>query len=442
MPALFKRIVVSENKRYLVHEADQTPFFYLADTAWELFHRLDREDTLRYLADRCAKRFTVIQAVALAELNGLNEPNAYGHVPFQNHNPALPNQDYWQHVDWVVQTAAAYGLRIGMLPTWGDKWNNAWGFGPVLFDHPDVARAYGRWLGQRYRDAGVIWILGGDRHIENQLQREVVIAMGAGLREGDGGANLITYHPKADSSSSMYFADEPWLDFHMWQSGHRRNTENYALITRDWNRTTSTKPVLDGEPGYEDHPASFKLDNGYLEAYDCRKAFYWATFAGACGHTYGCHPIWQFWVRRRKTISLCRREWIEALNLPGASHMQHGRALLESRPYVNRIPDQSLVVSKNNHDSMHVRATRDSEGSYAMFYVPCYAKITVNLALLTGTLINAWWYDPRTGAARLINTVERSVGHHEFHPPTAEGPDWVLVLDDASRNFSRPGRGF
>src|SRR5689334_1535771 len=71
---------VSDNHRFLVKDNGQ-PFFYLGDTAWELFHRLNREQADRYLEDRAAKGFTVIQAVALAELDGATVPNAYGHLP-------------------------------------------------------------------------------------------------------------------------------------------------------------------------------------------------------------------------------------------------------------------------------------------------------------------------------------------------------------------------
>src|SRR5664279_2197427 len=62
---------VSENKHFLEFE-DGTPFFYLGDTGWELFHRLNKEETEKYLENRRSKGFTVIQAVALAELDGLN----------------------------------------------------------------------------------------------------------------------------------------------------------------------------------------------------------------------------------------------------------------------------------------------------------------------------------------------------------------------------------
>ena len=37
------RLKVSDNRHFLVKD-DGSPFFYLGDTAWELFHRLNREE--------------------------------------------------------------------------------------------------------------------------------------------------------------------------------------------------------------------------------------------------------------------------------------------------------------------------------------------------------------------------------------------------------------
>ena len=63
---------VADNHRYLVHQ-NGTPFFWLGDTAWELFHRLNREEADQYLKRRAEQGFTVVQAVALAEFDGLKE---------------------------------------------------------------------------------------------------------------------------------------------------------------------------------------------------------------------------------------------------------------------------------------------------------------------------------------------------------------------------------
>jgi hypothetical protein len=436
LPAL-RRLRVSDNRRFLVHEDDGTPFFYLADTAWELFHRLDREEADRYLRDRAAKGYTAIQAVALAELDGLREPNRYGHQPLVGDDPARPDEPYWEHVDWVVARANALGLRVALLPTWGDKWNKKWGAGPEVFT-PENARAYGRFLGERYRDAGIIWVLGGDRPVESDAHKEIIRATAAGIKEGDGGVHLMTFHPQGGQTSAQNFHADDWLDFNMWQSGHSRNRDNYVCITAD-RALSPTKPTLDAEPGYEDHPAGFNLDNGHLDDWDCRKALYWSLFAGACGHTYGCHDIWQFWAPPRKPITHARTPWYEAVRLPGAGQMQWGKTLVLSRPYLTREPAPDLVVGEAGTGSQHVEAARGADGDFAFVYFPMGRPVTVDLSKLSGPALNGWWFDPRTGTAeRVAGSLSAGDGPREFTPPPG-GPDWVLVLDDASRGFGAPG---
>jgi hypothetical protein len=427
---------VSENRRFLV-EADGTPFFYLGDTAWELFHRLTREETEVYLTTRARQGFTVIQAVALAEFDGLNTPNRYGERPLAENDPLRPNEAYFAHVDWVVDRAAALGLVTGLLPTWGDKWNQKWGRGPVVFT-PDNAGPYGEYIGRRYRDRPIVWILGGDRPVENDDQRRILRAMAQGIRRGDGGRHPITLHPSGRSSSGQVVHHEDWLDFNTLQSGHaERDVPNYDMLTRDYQRTP-TKPCLDGEPCYEDHPVMGKGPREpYHDQHSVRKAAYWGLFAGAFGHTYGCHPIWQFWDTTRQSVNGARTPWQEALLLPGATQMQHAKELLLSRPFLNRVPDQSLIVGDAGLGSRHLQATRAEDGSYAFVYTPVCQPLTVRTEGLSGDRLVAWWYDPRTGAASPAGSLAKSATH-TFTPPQP-GPDWVLVLDDASQGFPPPG---
>lgn len=425
---------VSSNKRFLMHD-DGAPFFYLGDTAWELFHRLTPDEVDVYLRDRAAKKFSVIQAVVLAECDGLLTPNALGDTPLINNDPANPNETYFAYVDHIVDRAGALGLHIGMLPTWGDKWNQKWGKGPEIFT-PDNARSYGLFLGHRYADAPIIWILGGDRAVETEQHRAIIGAMAEGLREGDGGRHLISFHPQGQQASSQYFHDADWLDFNMVQSGHHRNQANWEFIEVDYARTP-TKPCMDAEPGYEDHPAGFNLDNGYLDEYEVRKSLYWGLFAGGHGHTYGCHPIWQFWRPGRVPLSSVRRHWREALGLPGSVQQQHARALLLSRPFFTRIPDQTLITSDQGVGTQHLRATRAADGGYALIYSPTYNPFDINLEHLSGTMLVAHWYDPRTGIAQRLGDLPKT-GRQTFTPP-AGGPDWILVLDDAARHFPTPG---
>jgi hypothetical protein len=444
------RLKVSDNRRFLV-TAGGRPFFYLGDTAWELFHRLNRDEAARYLEDRARKGFTVIQAVALAELDGLNDPNPYGHRPLVNNNPLQPDlkdgpaNDYWDHVDFIVNTANSLGLYIGFLPTWGDKWNRRWGAGPEIFT-PQNAEVYGEWLGRRYRDTGIIWILGGDRPVESALHVDITRAMARGLRRGDGGAHLMTFHPTGGSGSADFFHSDDWLHFNMRQNGHVSEfTGRYDKTALDYARTPA-KPVLDGEPIYEDHPLSFKANElGHSIASDVRRPLYWDLFSGACGHTYGHHSVWQMWAHGRKPVNNPLMPWSEAIHQPGAAQMQYARWLIESRPFLTRIPDPGIVVAGAVPTAIpgtgryHFSATRDEGGSYAMVYAPAGRPFKVRMDKIAGPKVKAWWFNPRNGSSTPIGEFPNS-GEREFTPPDpGELTDWVLVLDDAAKNFGAPG---
>ena len=438
------QLKVSDNKRFLV-TADGRPFFWLGDTAWELFHRATREEAERYLKKRADQRFTVIQAVALAEFDGLAVPNAYGHTPLRNNDPTQPNEDYFGHVDWVVAKANALGLYVGFLPTWGDKWNRRHGTGPEVFT-PENARQYGEWLGRRYKNAGVIWIVGGDRPVETDAHREIVRAMARGLRTGDEGAHLITFHPSGGNSSSTPFHDDEWLDFNMRQNGHVAEfTGRYDQTRADYNRTP-IKPVLDGEPIYEDHPISFDAKKlGHSIAADVRRPLYWDLFTGAFGHTYGHHSVWQMWTPARKPINNPLLPWEEALDQAGAAQMQHARTLIESRPFLTRVPDSEIIVTGNVPTSVpgagryQFVGTRDAGGTYAMVYAPIGRPFGVKMSVIAGPTVKAWWFNPRTGVATALGTFANT-GAHTFTPPDrGELLDWVLVLDDDSKKYPPPG---
>lgn len=433
---------VSDNKRYLVR-ADGKPFFYLGDTVWELFHRMNRADADRYLKRRAEQGFTVVQAVALAELDGLNTPNANGDKPLLNNDPTTPNDAYFRHVDYIVDQAARYGLVVGLLPTWGDKINKErWGAGPEVFN-PDNARAYGRWIGDRYKNrSNIIWILGGDRNPRDGSS-DVAIwrAMAEGIQTGVGGADraLMTFHPQPNGmagGASQWFAGDNWLDFNMHQNGHCRDTPVYDYIGVSYNRTP-TKPTMDAEPIYEDHPVCFNAKElGTSNACDVRQYAYLDLFAGAHGHTYGCHDVWQLYAPGREPINGPHLAWSDALELPAANQMQYVRRLMESRPMLDRVPDQSLIVENNLGPAERIQATRGRD--YAFVYTAAGKPFTVNAGKIAGQSVRGTWFDPRTGKTRPTDSFGNRQPQRYVPPTSGYGQDWVLILDDAAKPYSLP----
>lgn len=365
---------VGPDHRHLV-TSDGKPFFLLGDTAWELFHRLTREEAELYLANRATKGFNTILAVALAEFE-FDKPNAYGEMPLENNDPTKPRDAYFQQVDWAVDKAASLGLYTAILPTWGDKWNKKWGKGPEIFT-PENAEIYCEWLAKRYRDKPVLWILGGDRPIENDNHRAIVRAMAAGLRKGDGGRHLISYHPQGGKNSSDFWPDEPWLDFHMFQSGHgKRAAANYDMNAKNL-ALPNLKPTLDGEPNYEDHPVRSLMKNGkpteWFDDSDARRAAWWSVLSGACGHVYGTHSIWQFHdPAKRKALTDARTPWLQAMDLPGATQMGVMKCFIERLDWTKLRRKDGFLGNPAEPLPAPLKpmAAVAVDGSFAVIYLP------------------------------------------------------------------------
>jgi hypothetical protein len=433
---------VTSDGRWL-ERTDGTPFFYLGDTAWMLLQQLDAEETERYLTDRAEKGFTVIQAVVLwSSEDGDDVPNADGEKPLVDRTTLEPNRAYFRHVDAVVRQANERGLVFGMLPTWGSYWKQVGRDAPPVLDASN-ALSYGRFLGQRYRDADLIWILGGDQNIESDEERAVVDALAAGLREGDGGAHLMTFHPRGPGLSSLRLHDASWLDFNMIQSSHgARDHDNGLFVDHDY-ALTPPKPTVDGEPRYERIPVGFYWSDHdrhvRFDDYDVRQAAYWALLAGACGHTYGHNSLFQMFRPGAPPQFHAAAPWWEALDHPGAFQMGWVRRLFESRPYQRLRPDTTMVVEGPTERGAKVRAARAHDGSFAFIYSPRGEPFTVDKTTIHDRRLREIWYDPRYGVARHIHTGDNT-GFQTYTPPTSgRGNDWILIMESAAAGFSLPG---
>ena len=225
-----------------------------------------------------------------------------------------------------------------------------------------------------YADRPIIWILGGDRNIYSDGDRSVIEAMALGLRAGDGGRHLITFHPRGPSMSSAYFHTAKWLDFNMSQSSHAaRDHDNGLFVAHDY-ALSPPKPTLDGEPRYERIPVGFYLKgadfNDRFDDYDVRQAAWWAVTAGACGHTYGNNSVWQMWSPKHRPVIGADVPWHEALDDPGAVQMGYVRRLFESHAFQKLRPSGKLIVDGPTSGGAKVRGLLAADGTLAFVYSP------------------------------------------------------------------------
>jgi hypothetical protein len=432
------KLKVSDNGRYLQHGNGQS-FFWLGDTGWLLFTKLSREEVDQYLTNRATKGFNVIQAMVL---HSLNAKNVYGDSALIRQNVANPlvtegnafedttQYDYWDNVDYVVDKAAEKGIYIAMVPVWGSNVKS----GKV--SKADAVK-YASWLANRYKSRpNIIWLNGGD--IMGSDSMDIWNAVGNKINEVDTN-HLITFHPFGRKTSSIWFHNESWLDFNMFQSGHRRydqddsewgfGQDNYKYVNNDYSKTP-VKPTIDGEPSYEGIPQGLHDPlQPYWTTDDVRRYAYWSVFAGAFGFTYGDNAVMQFYHPGDKNPAYgAKKYWTEAINDPGAGQMQFLKKLMLSRPFLERVPDQSLISGENGLKYDFLIATRGK--NYAYIYTCNGRNIPVAMGKISGKKVKASWYDPRTGKTQFIGSFANN-GTHKFDPPgeVVDGNDWVLIID-------------
>ena len=377
--ATARPIRVDSSGRHFV-DGYGTPFFWLGDTAWPLIAQYSRDEAERYLDDRSKRGFDVVQCVlAWGGGSGFEQPapgpNYAGEVPWLD-GPAKPNSAYFVNVDHLLGYAAERGIILAMLPTWGYYVNDV---GTI---DADGARAYGRWLGERYRDRpNVVWVNGGDR-VPTGFE-EVYRALARGLREGDAGAHLITYHPCGWRSSSQFFHLEDWLDFDMiqtwteWAKIHPAVVADCLLSPR--------KPVVLAEPAYENGP---EYPQGPITPAVVRREAWWA-FMGGGFFTYGQDRMWRM-----------GPGWDSTFDTPGARQMGVFREIATSRAWWRMSPDQGLFAAGTGAERTLNAALRSADGDCAMLYLSSQCHVLVHLDKIMAREVKATLVDPRNGESR------------------------------------------
>lgn len=435
---------VADNQRFLCH-ADGEPFFWLGDTGWLLPERLDRDEAAYYLKRTAQEGFNVVQIQVINAVPSFNVYGAQSHPEGWNLSAidSIPGYGYWDHLDYIIGQAEKEGIYIGMVCIWG-------GLVKAGLMDEEQAEVYGRFLAQRYGERpNIIWIIGGD--IQGDVRPAVWERLATTIRTDDPD-HLMTFHPRGRTTSARWFNSRPWLDFNMFQSGHRRygqrmGNKDYPIPDGteedSWMYVDSAtnllplKPVLDGEPSYEDIPQGLHSpDEPRWADKDVRRYAYWSVFAGSCGHTYGHNAIMQFvrpGIEGAYFADGDVKPWWKALDDPGRRQMKHLKHLMLTFPYFERVPD-SLVVRDNGIRYDRLLATRGLD--YLLVYNHTGRPMTLDLTRISGKEKSLWWLDPSEGTLHYIGS--RPDGVLSLSSPAPADTDFVLIVTDSSSSYLSP----
>lgn len=435
------KLVVSEEGRYLKHE-NGIPFFWLGETGWLLPERLNRDEAEYYL-EQCKRRgYNVIQ---VQTLNNVPSMNIYGQYSMTDgYNFKNINQKgvygYWDHMDYIIRTAAKKGLYIGMVCIWGS---------PVSHGEMNVdqAKAYGKFLAERYKDEpNIIWFIGGD--IRGDVKTAEWEALATSIKAIDKN-HLMTFHPRGRTTSATWFNNAPWLDFNMFQSGHRRydqvrgDGDDRAEASKaedNWRYVEAglamkpRKPIFDAEPSYEEIPQGLHdPSQPWWKAPDVRRYAYWSVFAGAFGHTYGHNSIMQMLKPANVGGYGATKTWYEGMKDPGFNQMQYLKNLMLTFPFFERVPDQSIIAGENGTRYDRLIATRGND--YLLVYNYTNRPMEIDLTKISGKKKNAWWYDVTDGSLEYIGEFDSKVTPFKYDGGHGAGNDRVLIAVDASKDY-------
>jgi hypothetical protein len=412
-------LTLQPGKRYL-QDANGKPFLICGDSAWSLIVQLTRENVDLYLDDRRSRGFNAILVELIEHQFATNAPaNIYGEKPFLTDSDyGTPNERYFAHADWVLRRAAEKGFLVLLTPSWiGAGGGNEGWYREMSANGLDKLRAFGQYLGRRYRDMNnILWVHGGDYNPPN---KDLVRAIAMGIRDCDT-SSLNTAHCAPETAAADYWQGEPWLQLNTVYTYR----PVFAHALKQYSR-------LDRLP-------FFLIESAYENEHDAteqrlRAQAYQALLTGAVGQCFGNNPIWHFDFDGTG-VHPAPTDWKRALKSRGTQSMTHLRNLFMRLPWWLLEPDlgEFFAINYRGFGFDRVVAARSADRSYMIAYLPVSHEITLDFKPLAGPNISGSWYDPTSGDYLDVSAGAFSASTlQKFEPPRsnkAGSSDWVLIL--------------
>jgi hypothetical protein len=413
--ALYRRgpLKRSASRKHFIY-ADDTPFFWLADTAWNGVLLSQPDDWETYLAARQRQGFTVIQFVT-TQWRGSTQGDALGEPAFTGTDRIGINPAFFQRADPKVAAINAHGLIAAPVMLWTLTDIDP---GQTLSEAAAIRLA--RYEQARWGAYQVVWLLGGDGCYERSGLIDKFKAIGRAVF-ADRHDRLVTLHPCGVTWVGEQFRTEPWFDFIGYQSGHGDSAEDVDWLVqgppaRNWSQQPIL-PVINLEPNYEGHPAYHSKQ--HFTDYHVRRAAYWSLLVSPpAGVTYGNNEIW-VWraepgpAENHPNIGTVQ-PWHAGLEMAGIDSMTVLRRFFAHVRWPELEPAPELLAHQPGaaDPNQFIAAAHTTDGTLAVLYLPTGGTVTLNRAFQ-----RMRWFDPRTGAW---------LDAHGLTAPDHQ--DWLLVL--------------
>lgn len=407
-------IKLSANRRYLVH-SDGTPFFWLADTAWNGVLKARAQDWEKYLSTRKSQGFTAVQFVA-THWRAYDKTQA-----FTGENDIRINPEFFKRLDSRVKAINDHGLVAAPVILWAFGDNDP---GRSLSEEDAVRLA--RYIVARWGEYNVFWILAGDGNYRGD-RAERWKRIGRAVF-GDRPSRPATMHPGGRSWVAEEFGREPWYTMVGYQSGHSLQGTEWLVQgppATDWDRSPAL-PVVNLEPNYEG--ILVRETKKPFDGLAVRKALYRSLpVSPTAGVTYGHHGVWSWAEKAEVPIahpgSGIALPWHQALTAEGAESVKHLASLFSSIRWWTLVPDPDLVADRLADPLVFIASARSEDGSLAVIYLPEGGGVKLNAKALIRPS-DARWFSPSTGKYTHAGKVEAD--HMKLRAPS-DG-DWVLVI--------------
>lgn len=423
-PAVNLLLKVSSNHRYLTDQKGR-PFPVVGDSPWSLIAQLDESDIEWYLRDRQNKGFNSIIVNLIEHKFSTNPPRTRaGLAPFiKTGDFSTPNEAYFAFAHKMIQKAGEYGIVVWLAPAYlGYGGGDEGFFREIKAGGRDKLRAYGRFVGNRFKDLpNIVWMLGGD-YTPEKPDQWTVNDLATAIREVDP-RHLMTAHHSPESSAITAFGEQEWLEVNNFY-GYEKSL--FRPMLAEYRREPA-RPFVLVETTYEgEHDSTPE---------QIRRQAYWAMLSGACGQFFGNNPIWHF---DGPGLFPIKMSWRQALDDRGSRDMALLHSLFVSLPWYRLAPEDNhaVVVEGYGAGTDTVLTARTADGRLSVSYIPSTDSASRALNVRLGAFaapVSARWFNPADGrTSEVTNSPFANRDTHRFLSPGDNGSganDWVLILN-------------